>query len=61
MDDMDMAQQLEQEHLERSLAVLNRTHLNGPSAIECISCGDQIPEGRRHAIPGVQKCVNCAD
>ena len=31
----------------------------GDSAIECIDCGDAIPERRREALPGVQTCVRC--
>lgn len=29
------------------------------SAIVCIECEEPIPEARRQAIPGVQKCVDC--
>ena len=32
-----------------------------PSAVECEECGDQIPEQRRQAIPGVQLCVFCQE
>lgn len=31
----------------------------GESERHCISCGDDIPEGRRIAIPGVRTCVTC--
>lgn len=24
-------------------------------------CGEEIPEGRRLALPGVQYCIDCAD
>jgi len=30
------------------------------SAIHCASCGDEIEEGRRKAVPGTQVCVWCA-
>lgn len=30
-----------------------------PSAEFCEECGEDIPEGRRVAIPGVQLCVEC--
>jgi phage/conjugal plasmid C-4 type zinc finger TraR family protein len=32
-----------------------------PSAEECEECGDEIPEARRKAIPGVQFCVFCKE
>lgn len=31
----------------------------GESALACVNCGDDIPEGRRIAIPGVRTCVTC--
>jgi phage/conjugal plasmid C-4 type zinc finger TraR family protein len=31
----------------------------GESAHECVECGDDIPERRRQALPGVQTCVAC--
>jgi phage/conjugal plasmid C-4 type zinc finger TraR family protein len=32
-----------------------------PSATECEECGDEIPEARRLAIPGVKLCVFCKE
>ena len=32
-----------------------------PSAEECEECGDEIPQARRLAIPGVQLCVFCKE
>jgi phage/conjugal plasmid C-4 type zinc finger TraR family protein len=32
-----------------------------PSLSNCEECGDEIPEGRRQAVPGVQHCVYCAE
>ncbi len=61
MDQVDHAQQLEQEHLQRALSTLKGSSSKRPSATKCIDCNDQIPDGRRQAIPGVQKCVNCAE
>ena len=31
----------------------------GPAALECIECGESIPERRRLVLPGVQTCVAC--
>lgn len=33
----------------------------GPSATHCVSCGAEIPEARRNAIPGVRLCVPCRE
>jgi DnaK suppressor protein len=43
---------------EHALAQIPR--YTGISAYEC-ECGDEIPEGRRLAIPGVRLCVGCAE
>ena len=32
-----------------------------PSLEECEDCGDEIPEARRNAIPGVRLCVFCKE
>lgn len=31
----------------------------GDSALLCDECEQQIPEARRHALPGVRLCVAC--
>ncbi|MGF6153999.1 TraR/DksA C4-type zinc finger protein [Pseudomonas fluorescens] len=43
---------------EHALAQIPR--YTGISATEC-ECGEEIPEGRRLAIPGVQLCTPCAE
>lgn len=57
-DDIDIAQ----ERIEADMAhrIATRTVYTGISAEEC-ECGEEIPEGRRQAIPGVQLCVGCAE
>ena len=32
-----------------------------PSAEECVECGEEIPEARRKALPGVQLCTYCQE
>lgn len=32
---------------------------SGESATECDLCGEEIPLGRRKAVPGVRTCVSC--
>jgi phage/conjugal plasmid C-4 type zinc finger TraR family protein len=31
----------------------------GDGSDECVECGDDIPEARRRALPGVGTCVAC--
>lgn len=45
--------------LEERLA--RRVRYEGISAEECGECGDEIPPARRLALPGVTRCVTCAD
>jgi len=59
-DSMDMVQQRVQEELARNLA--NATHRpTGASEFFCLSCGEEIPEKRRRALPGVCLCVTCKE
>lgn len=58
MDIADDADILIEQRREQALAQIPR--YTGISATEC-ECGEDIPEGRRLAIPGVQLCVGCAE
>lgn len=58
VDIADLADEAIEEALNRTLAQIPR--YTGISATEC-ECGEEIPEGRRQAIPGVQLCVGCAE
>ncbi len=31
----------------------------GDGEIHCVECGDEIPEARRRALPGVRTCIMC--
>jgi phage/conjugal plasmid C-4 type zinc finger TraR family protein len=31
----------------------------GAGETHCVECGDEIPEARRRALPGVRTCVAC--
>lgn len=55
-DEIDIAQ----ERIDADMAhrIATRTVYTGISAEEC-ECGEEIPEGRRLAIPGVQLCASC--
>lgn len=58
VDIADLADEAIEESLNRSIAKIPR--YTGTSATEC-ECGEEIPEGRRLAIPGVRLCVGCAE
>ena len=45
------------EELERMRA---RRAPVGESLTECAECGEDIPEKRRLALPGVKLCIDCA-
>jgi len=32
---------------------------SGESESHCVMCGEEIPEKRRQALPGVKTCVQC--
>jgi phage/conjugal plasmid C-4 type zinc finger TraR family protein len=34
---------------------------SGPGEIYCTECGEEIPEARRKALPGVTTCVACQE
>jgi phage/conjugal plasmid C-4 type zinc finger TraR family protein len=31
----------------------------GESETQCVECGEDIPEARRRAVPGVRTCIAC--
>jgi phage/conjugal plasmid C-4 type zinc finger TraR family protein len=64
MDVYDRATEIEEAQRDDALrAQRRRAGLDGKtvldSAIECVLCDDPIPDDRRHAVPGVQLCVDC--
>lgn len=57
-DDVDFAEERIEKELASALAA--RVAYLGESAHEC-ECGEEISEGRRLAVPGVQSCITCAE
>ena len=45
--------------IQRAQSKLPQTQ--GPAATHCASCGKEIPEARRNAMPGVRLCVACQE
>jgi len=31
----------------------------GATETNCLECGEEIPEARRRALPGVRTCIDC--
>lgn len=56
--DIERSAQIMADQLEYRIAC--RVQYLGESARQCRDCGDEIPEGRRQALPGIQTCVDCA-
>ncbi|WP_236208973.1 TraR/DksA C4-type zinc finger protein [Pseudomonas tohonis] len=53
----ELAQRLQDERLQQ--AIDSRVQYQGESAEDCDSCGTDIPEARRLAVPGCRFCVDC--
>ena len=59
-DVADIANDLADFNVNVALANHHAAHVHvGDSAEWCEACGNEIPEARRAAIPGVDLCVDC--
>jgi len=56
----DVAQQNAQDHVDNLIHAARQSLPKGQSAKQCFDCGEDIPEGRRVAMPGCKYCVDCA-
>ena len=57
---IDRACDLEQMMRDHALArQLGKSDAQAPSAFECESCGEAIPEARRIAAMGCRYCIDC--
>ena len=54
----EMAERLQRAQIAAGVESIQR--YSGISRDDCAECGDEIPEGRRAAVPGVQHCLACA-
>ena len=59
MDEVDLAQALQEAHLRTTLAAHAYAMPRGEAALACVACGEPIPERRRQAVPGCLFCVLC--
>ena len=53
----EQAQRLQEDQLLQAIA--SRVQYQGESAEYCDDCGVPIPQARRQAVPGCQRCVDC--
>lgn len=60
MDEADRAQLSSDMHLAAALS-RHRPRPDTPTALECEGCGEAIPEARRLAVPGCERCVDCQE
>lgn len=59
-DQADIAQDREAAFLQDRLAEQQRSAaLDAPGAATCADCQEEIPAGRRAALPSAIRCVNC--
>lgn len=65
MDQFDRAQELELRQREDAIAMQRKrfaplaTAPDVDTALDCLSCGDEIPAARRLAVPGAMLCIEC--
>lgn len=57
-DTIDQANDLAQREIDNILAK-RQTVFIGKSAINCLECGEPIPEKRRKLLAGCKLCVDC--
>lgn len=65
MDPFDRAQELEMKQREYAITKQQqrfaelKTAPGAETALDCLECGDEIPEARRLALPGIMRCITC--
>lgn len=60
-DIIDVASDLAERMLQEQLTAFKAKQSTLPvvSARECVDCGEPIPEQRRTAVKGCQRCIEC--
>ncbi|HFP9303754.1 TPA: TraR/DksA family transcriptional regulator [Raoultella planticola] len=57
---IDQANELEELQSEAAIA-RHRINHAAVSATHCCDCGEEIPERRREAVAGCQRCADCQE
>lgn len=60
-EEAEIAQALALMEADRALAAVRSRMATGASYSHCDECGDEIPQARQTAIPGVRHCIFCAE
>jgi len=58
-DHVDQGNRYAQQMIDQAIA--NRTRYRGTSRTHCADCEEPIPPGRRQAVPGCTRCVECEE
>ena len=58
-DEIDKAQAINEQFLDGVLADHQHRMPKGESRRDCIDCEEPIPEARRQAAQGCQRCIAC--
>ena len=65
MDQVDLAELLITENLERAIAaargIRKKTRTNSPPVKKCVECNELIPAKRRKIVRGCIRCVECEE
>ena len=65
MDQVDIADQIITDQLERAIAAARGIRVDSArfsiSTLYCIDCGTLIPDKRKAAIPACKRCVSCEE
>jgi phage/conjugal plasmid C-4 type zinc finger TraR family protein len=61
VDDVDIAQELEERHRSMALAAMTRSSppLPAPVALDCVDCREPIDARRLRAMPDAMRCIEC--
>ena len=60
MDEVDQAQLISDKYLAGEVARVRAVSSRADVIhLFCIDCGRMIPEARRKAVPGCERCVGC--
>ena len=59
--DIDMAMEFQMARRDHAIQeIVNKVvPQGGTETLECIECGDDIPDERRRAVPNTKRCVYC--
>lgn len=58
---LELATQNIQAATDSRVAAICERLPKGDSSTHCVDCGSAIPEARRAALPGVQRCIDCQE